>query len=267
MFFGVQEMNVSAFYENIRTGAVYNGLSMVEAVRSLCESGLQGVYVSCESTVQFSDELTEVLRETGIRVTGLHSWVDFSQDETGYKNLVEQAARLGTAHALIVPVCTNQNLETLIEGMKKAVEYGEGRDIQIFMEDLDQANSPYNNLAGLKLFLERIPELRCCFDTGNLIMYQEDEVDGFKQLRNRIRALHLKDREVNPKNPDDIGKQILDGSYRYPAPVGSGYIRIQEILEMAADLPMIVELYDYSPSHMLAGIRSSIEWVQDRARH
>ena len=62
-----------------------------------------------------------------------------------------------------------------------------------------------------------------------------------------------------------VRKQILDGSCRYPASIGSGYIRIREILEIAADLPMIVELYDYSPSHMLDGIRSSIEWVQEKA--
>ena len=258
-------MIVSAFYENIRTGAVHDGLPMTEAVKLLCESGLKGLYVSYESTVHFSGELDEVLRETGIKVTGLHSWIDFSRDKTGYKNLIDQAVSLGTDHVLIVPVCTDQNMETLIEGMKNAVEYGAARGIRVFMEDLDQANSPYNNLAGLKLFLERIPGLLCCFDTGNLIMHQEDEVDGFKQLQNRIRALHLKDRVIRPQNPDDIGKQILDGSCRYPAPVGSGYIRIREILEIAADLPMIVELYDYGPSHMLDGIRSSIEWVQEKA--
>ena len=165
---------------------------------------------------------------------------------------------------MIVPVCSGQNLETLIDGMKNAVEYGEARGVQVYMEDLDQADSPYNNLTGLKLFLDQISGLSCCFDTGNLIMDQEDEVDGFEQLKTRIRALHLKDRSVRQNNPDDIGKQILDGSYRYPVPVGNGYIRIPEILEIAADLPMIVELYDYSPSHMLAGISSSIEWVQKR---
>ena len=225
-------MNVSAFYENIRTGAVHDGLTMVDAVRLLCESGLQGIYVSYESTVQFSGELAEVLRETGIKVTGLHAWIDFSRDETGYKKLIDQAVRLGTDHALIVPVCSGQNLETLIDGMKNAVEYGEARGVQVYMEDLDQADSPYNNLTGLKLFLDQISGLSCCFDTGNLIMDQEDEVDGFEQLKTRIRALHLKDRSVRQNNPDDIGKQILDGSYRYPVPVGNGYIRIPEILEM-----------------------------------
>lgn len=238
---------------------------MAEAVKSLCESGLKGLYVSYESTVQFSDELDEVLRETGIGITGLHSWIDFSRNENGYKDLVEQAVRLGTDHVLIVPVCSGQDIENLIEGMIDAVEYGAARGVQVYMEDLDQADSPYNNLAGLKLFLERIPGLLCCFDTGNLIMHQEDEVDGFRQLQNRIRALHLKDRAIRPQNPDDIGKQILNGSCRYPAPVGSGYIRIREILEMAVGLPMIVELYDYSPSHMLDGIRSSIESVQEKA--
>ena len=73
--------------------------------------------------------------------------------------------------------------------------------------------------------------------------------------------MHLKDRTIVPENPDDIGKKILDGTLRYPVPVGSGYIKIREILNLVYDVPVIVELYDYSPSQMLEGIRRSVEWV------
>jgi hypothetical protein len=74
--------------------------------------------------------------------------------------------------------------------------------------------------------------------------------------------MHLKDRRLTAENPDDVGKMVLDGTCRYPSPVGRGVIRIQEILKTAGDWPFIVELYGYSPSYMLDGIKASIEWLR-----
>ena len=177
---------------------------------------------------------------------------------------IARAAALGTDHVLFVPVCAGNDVETLIAGMRDAVAYGAEKGVGIYMEDLDQADSPYNSVAGLQTFLDRIPGLLCCFDTGNLIMHGEDEAAGFRQLQGRVRAMHLKDRALSPRHPDEPGKQILDGTFRYPAPVGTGCIRMAEILAMAGDMPVIVELYDYSPAHMLDGIRASVAWVRAR---
>lgn len=253
------DKRIAAFYENIRTGAVHDSVSMVDAVSGLRKSGLLGIYVSYDSTVQYADELAEVLEKTGAEITGLHAWVNF--DKTDAHEVIDQAVRLGTDHVLLVPVCAGNDTETLIAGMRNAVAYGEKNGVRIYMEDLDQADSPYNSAAGLQFFLDQVPGLRCCFDTGNLIMHREDEVQAFRHLQSRICALHLKDRAMTPANADDVGKKILDGSNRYPVPVGKGYIQIPEILAIAGDLPMIVELYDYSPSHMLEGIRSSIQQI------
>ena len=131
------------------------------------------------------------------------------------------------------------------------------------MEDLDRPDSPYNSVNGLKMFLDRVPGLMCCFDTGNFIMRREDEAEAFRQFRGRIGALHLKDRRLTAENADDEGIRIPDGTVFYPAPVGKGTIRIAEILSMAGDWPLIVEMYGYSPSRILEGIRESIGWIKD----
>ena len=253
---------IAAFYENIRTGAVHDGIPMTEAVSALCSAGLQGIYISYASTLRHADEIADVLAETGVEITGLHAWISFSKNGTEARSVIDQAARLGTDHVLIVPVCDGNDVETLIAGMQDAVGYGKEKGVQVFMEDLDDADSPYNSMAGLQRFLDRIPDLKCCFDTGNWIMHGEDEVEAFRLFRDRIGAMHLKDRRLAPENPDDAGIMIPDGTCRYPAPVGQGMIRLPEILAMAGDWPLIVELYDYSPSHMLEGIRKSIEWLR-----
>lgn len=256
-------MPIAAFYENIRTGALEKGISMTEAASRLRESGMDGIYICLDSVREYPDEIEEVIRTTGVCVTGLHAWIDFGRNPEGYQELVDAAVRLKTDHVLIVPTCEGEEepLPILLCGMRKAVLYGKDRGIRVFMEDLDQKDSLYNSLGGLQMFLSGVPGLFCCFDTGNFIMHQEDELEAAKLLRDFIFAMHLKDRTIVPENPDDIGKKILDGTLRYPVPVGSGYIKIREILNLVYDVPVIVELYDYSPSQMLEGIRRSVEWV------
>ena len=256
---------IAAFYENIRTGAVHDGIPMAEAVSALCASGLRGLYISYESTVEYADEIAETVRRTGAEITGLHAWVTFGKNGTEARRVIDRAKELGTDHALIVPVCEGNDVDILVAGMRDAVEYGKTKGVRVYMEDLDQRDSPYNCVNGVRMFLDRVPGLNCCFDTGNWIMRGEDEAEAFRQFRGRTSAMHLKDRRAAPANADDEGIQVLDGTFRYPAPVGKGNIRIAEILSMAEDWPMVVEMYGYSPKHMLEGIRESIEWIGKEA--
>ncbi|MBR4501096.1 MAG: sugar phosphate isomerase/epimerase [Clostridia bacterium] len=253
---------IAAFYENIRTGAVHDGIPMAEAVSALCASGLRGLYISYESAAEYADEIAETLKRTGAEVTGLHAWIKFSENGTEARRVIDRAKEMGTDHALIVPVCEGNHIDTLIAGMRDAVDYGKTKGIRVYMEDLDQPDSPYNSISGVRTFLDRVPGLGCCFDTGNWIMHGEDEAEAFRQFRGRIGAMHLKDRRAAPINADDEGIRILDGTFRYPAPVGKGNIGIAGILSMAGDWPMIVEMYGYSPGHMLEGIRESVEWIR-----
>ena len=156
--------------------------------------------------------------------------------------------------------------EKLTAGMRDAVAYGQEKGVRVCMEDVDQANYPTSTIAGLRAFLDRIPGLECCFDTGNWIMSGEDEVEAFKKTQDRISAMHLKDRSKTRINEDDIEIRLPDGSELYPAPVGKGYIRVAEILSMAGDWPVIAELYNCSPARMLEGIRASVEWIAAQIR-
>ncbi len=253
---------IAAFYENIRTGAAHDGIPMADAVSALCESGLRGLYISYESTLEYADEIARTLDRTGAEVAGLHAWVTFGKSGTQARRVIDRAKDMGTDHVLIVPVCEGNDMDILIAGMRDAVGYGKTRGVRVYMEDLDQPDSPYNSINGLGMFLDRIPELGGCFDTGNWIMRGEDETEAFRRFRGRIGAMHLKDRRTSPINPDDEGVRILDGTFRYPAPVGKGNIRIAEILSMAEGWPMVVEMYGYSPKHMLEGIRESVQWIQ-----
>ena len=50
---------------------------MTEAVSRLRESGMDGIYICLDSVREYPDEIEEVIRTTGVCVTGLHAWIDF----------------------------------------------------------------------------------------------------------------------------------------------------------------------------------------------
>ena len=255
---------IAAFYENIVSGAEASGISVTNAVPNLMDHGLEALYILDDSLKYRSDEVHTVLKATGIAVAGLHAWIDFSSDPSNqsFRFLIDEAVRLKTDNVLIVPGMGSA--KNIVHGMLNAVHYGDTMNIRVCMEPLDRLDAPYCTLEGLEYFLLNIPGLYCCFDTGNLVLHAEDEVDAFRQLSDKVCAMHLKDRSKQPGFPDTIVKICANGDIVYPAPVGSGFIRIGEILDMAEDMPLIVELYDYSLEHMLDGLRESLDWVSNR---
>ena len=255
---------IAAFYENIVSGSEASKISVTDAVSNLMDHGLEALYILDNSLRYRADEVQAVMQATGIAVAGLHAWIDFSSDPTdqSFRYLIDEAVRLKADNVLIVPGMGSA--KNIVHGMQNAVHYGDTMNIRVCMEPLDRLDAPYCTLEGLKYFLSSIPGLYCCFDTGNLVLHAEDEVDVFRQLSDKVCAMHLKDRSKQPGFPDTVAKACASGDIVYPAPVGSGFIRIGEILDMAEDMPLIVELYDYSHEHMLDGLRESLDWVFNR---
>ena len=96
-------------------------------------------------------------------------------------------------------------------------------------------------------------------------MYREDELEAFRLFRDKLCTVHLKDRRKEARYPDDSAKICADGGLVFAAETGKGYIRIKEILDLLKEQEysgnVIVELFDYSPEHMLEGIGESVSWV------
>ncbi len=267
-------MKVAAFYENIAEGAKYEQISTKEAVLKLISDGLDLLYISSRTLDINRKEVEEILSETGIGVEGVYGFFDLGHNpqDRSYEKMILDAVHLRANNVLIVPGMIEDGDEggavtaNMIEGMKKAVEFGAQYGIAVSMEDFDGLKAPYCTIEGLAEFMDSVPGLLCSFDTGNFIMYGQDEMSAFQLFRDKLCTIHLKDRKKAAEYSDENYKVCHDGSKRYAAPAGAGYIKIKEILEKLIHQGFggngIVELYDYSPSHMLQGISDSVKWVK-----
>lgn len=268
-------MKIAAFYENIVEGARANHIPLQEAVAGLKQQGMDLLYVSLLSLKEDEKRIVSMLEDLDLGLEGIYGFYDFgnSPEDESWKELIDLAKRLEAANVLIVPGMIPEEKQAqrdfLIRNMKKALTraaaYGKECGIAVSMEDFDGLEAPYCTIAGLEEFLRDVPGLACSFDTGNFVMYQEDELEAFRRFRDQICTVHLKDRRREAEYPDDRSKACADGSLVFPAETGKGYICIKEILNLLKEQDysgnVIVELFDYSPKHLLEGIGESVRWV------
>ncbi len=273
-------MKIAAFYENIKAGVEASGISMREALSGLKEAGLELLYMNYEVFEEDRKILEPVMKELGLGVEGIYRFLDFAHlnSDERYKDCIDLAVEMHADNVLLIPGMIEPGEETqsefltqrMIEGLKQAVSYGELRGVKVTLEDFDGMAAPFNSIRGMQRFFDEIPGLYCAFDTGNFIMYKEDEMEGFHLFKDRTCTVHVKDRSFYPVNPKDEEKIVTDGSGIYPCPVGKGHIRIDQIIgELKKDGyegTLIAELYGCDEDHMLDDIRFSIEWLKNHIK-
>ena len=266
-------MNISVFYENLHDGAEAAGMQTEEVLRQLRDAGMESIYLTADSWKRDRDMLRESLKKLNLRVGGMHAFCDFPSDpETlRYREIIDLAAESGADNLLFVPGMlstgdTRRDILHILEGMKRAVEYGRSVGMPVLMEDFDGLLSPYNCIAGLKFFMDSVEGLGCAFDTGNFAAFHEDELAAFDLFADRIQTVHLKDRSLTPQHEGNTPFVCADGEKVYACSIGSGYIRISGILQKLWDRNyrgnLIIELYACDPHCFMEDALASLRWLK-----
>ena len=266
-------MKISVFYENLYEGARAAGVRTEEFLAQLRDAGMDSIYLNAESWQRDRDMLRESLKKLDLRVSGMHAFCDFPSDpETlRYREIVDLAAESGADNLLLIPGMlsggnTRRDLDRMLEGMKRTAEYGRSVGMPVLMEDFDGLLSPYNCIAGLQSFLDSVEGLGCAFDTGNFAAFHEDELEAFELFADRIQAVHLKDRSRAPQHEGNTPFVCADGEKVYACSVGSGMIRMAEILQRLQDRNyrgnLIVELYACDPRFFMKDALDSLCWLR-----
>lgn len=269
-------MGIAVFYENIAEGVQYCQGDMAGTLKKLKTMGMDRIYLSDQSFYQDQDLLEPLLKELDLGVEGMFTFADFAHDphSQDYKKFIDLAKSLGAGNVLIIPgvipteeTGDSQRLtQNMICGMGKAARYGKEQGVKVSMEDFDGLAAPFCSIRGLKQFMDAIPELFCSFDTGNFIMYHENELEALELFKDRICTVHMKDRSRTPVYAGDRPKICGDGAKEYPCPVGYGTIAMEEIIRRLKSRGYeggyIVELMDCDPKYLPEAIEKSVRWLK-----
>jgi len=267
-------MKIAAFYENIIEATKQENITLETCLKRLYDKGLHSVCFSFENLAKDEETILNLLKSIGLKVESVYHFFDYGNkfEKDGYIELIDTAKRVQAENVLIVPGMAStkdeglreQQARNMLEAMKKIVAYGSEKAITVTMEDFDSVEAPYCTIKGLKWFLDEVEGLKCAFDTGNFIVYDEDEFEAYKQIKNKIISLHLKDRALEKKGKENQAFISVHQRPYYPSAVGYGDMQIKKILDdlMNDDFQGngIVELF--GSQEMMNNLEKSIEWLK-----
>lgn len=269
-------MRLATFYDHIKVISQQERVPFLEALQRAKFWGITSLEVTQHNLVGREDEVGHELSYTEMQISSIPAWFDFGRDSDIKKQaepVLEAARYLGAKRILAIPGFfaeqdspeeRQRQKQAMLDATARLAEMASGYGVALVMEDFDSPLAPYSTAAGLLEFLDGCPGVSCCFDTGNFRFMAEDERDAYSKLKGKITHVHLKDRALTP----DWGAAPLtavDGQELYPAPVGSGVIKIAEILgELARDgYDGICTIEHFGAENMGEALEESARWLQE----
>ena len=270
----MQQPVIATFFDHILDIHRQEGCSVPEALAEAKKLGISALEVSCGNAEGRAKETAAKLAAAGLGVTTMPSYFHFDSDtdvRAQAETIFADAKTIGAGTLLVIPgfipegadpeACTRQ----IIDCVKRLAELADKAGLSLTMEDFDNERSPISTSSGLLRFMDAVPGLTACFDTGNFYFAGEDALAAYDRLKGRIGHVHLKDRARGA----EFGKEerlTLSGSPMHPSPVGAGLIPIEELLERfkADGYSGAYTIEHYGAEPMLECLKRSVEWLRPR---
>ncbi len=236
-------MKIAVFYEHIAEAAQQENITPVKSIYEKVKSfGIDAVEIDYERAVKEEDFLFRDLKEADLSVSCMYGFFDFVHGSTveDGKRMVDFADKHDIRKVMLIPgflkkvefipFLYQKKLDKMIVALTNICEYAKSRNIMVVLEDFDGKEAPFATAEQLSVFLKRIPDLYCAFDTGNFLYSGEDSLKVLPVFLDRIRHVHCKDRTFTAKEGEEP-KETVDGKKMYSCAVGSGCIQMKEILD------------------------------------
>lgn len=162
------------------------------------------------------------------------------------KKAVDEAIALGAQILMLVPeaglgsesptqgsITDDKRTELadwLIKNWRPVVQYAKEKGIHAVIEDTPNLQIPLCTREELSYVLDNVPGLEVVYDSGNMILVDEDPVEYFETFKDRIAHIHLKD--MMPADPSNkYADRHRDGRKMTAAPSGEGMIDFPPLVE------------------------------------
>lgn len=233
------QVKIGVFYEHICEASQQFGIPLIEMLKAVSEIGIQGVECEMCRLEEEPEVFKEQLVSAGLEVSGIYAFFDFGKvyDINKIQQLIALAEDVGTKHLLIIPGFINddqkmqkeQVLELMVSALQKICELAAEKGLIVTLEDFDDYHAPFSTDDELLWFIEKVPLLKCTFDTGNFIYQGIDSCMAFEKLKDHIVHVHCKDRYVISQL-GSTPSYTVNGKVIYPGAVGQGIIPFDKIL-------------------------------------
>ena len=245
-------MKLSVFLDHVVRAAEQTGRTEEEILRIAHDCGVTGIELNLEDIRSQGAALAARLKQAGFEISCIYMRHDWTKgDYSSGDEQVDAALRLGASGILVVPgfvaedeakemnalsrgadelfdwMDGNETVRHMVRGLNRMVERADGR-IFVSLEDYDYWAAPYAGLNGLKYFMDRVPGLSFTMDCGNFAYSDEDAMEGFRALRDRIVHVHTKDRG---EDAEVVSRKLSYNQGLLPAAAGDGYLPVGDVVK------------------------------------
>jgi len=220
-------------------------LSLAEAFALMRECGAEGVDISDWNVEGHSNsEVAQMLADAGLAISCYISGANLCagpgpERQAGLDKLrarLDDAAELGAKTVLFTTGATAEGQDrdearrNVAEGLAELLPEAKARGLVLTIEDFGSLRSPHQTSAECLEVCELAgPDLRLTYDSGNMVMGDEDPVDFLHAVAEKVVHAHAKDWELLP--PEAEGRVISRSGKKYQgAVVGQGVLDYPAII-------------------------------------
>lgn len=210
-------------------------------------SGYEAVDVtSMEMDLLGVDSVMNVLRKRNLKVSSLIHFGKFTaMDEAECIEVVEKAKKaidlalnFETNVVMLVPQPQDNILDytrvsladQLAKNWTPVAQYAKENGVHLVIEDTPDLRIPLCTTEELQYVLDRVPALEVVYDSGNMILVDEDPVKYFDVFASKTGYIHLKDMQLADKTVM-FADTAKDGRKMTAAPSGKGMVDFCTLLK------------------------------------
>jgi len=264
-------MKIGIFLDHLREASKQTRRPLETIAGEVAAMGIEILHVNGEFWMENESRIDDLLAKTGLKVDAADLMCQLTQgiDLDKAEKLIRFMARKGAKQLLLIPgfVHPAQSRQSAMDEaarhMKELLYLARSMHVECSLEDFDNADAPYGTWQELQWFVQTLPELGICFDTGNFAFFAQDALEAYEHLEPYICMVHAKDRCFKGRK-GERPLQAADGTLLYPGAAGSGEMPISQVLARlkAKGFQGNVIIEHFDSADMMADIRRSAQWMK-----
>lgn len=246
-------MKCSVFFDHILQANEQCGKPIPVLLHEAKDAGICAVEINGTYLREHLEETQAYLADAGMHVSCVYDFYEMEKkDESAHlRGHIETASAVGALKILVVPgflskedaaqmaalvfdadrlgtfFGQNEAVGRMAEGLRYAVQLGAEKGIAVTVEDFDDLKSPLSCSNGVLWFMTHVSGLKATFDTGNFIMFRENELQAFDLLKEYVVHVHCKDRSSEPVAAGDGTIRIAEVVNRLQTSGYGGYFAVE----------------------------------------
>ncbi len=217
-----------------------------EIIKFAKREGFEAMEYLLFDPTQQIDNLKLMLKEYNIKISCVDFFVDLAaQNEDAYekqiqiaKLAIDKAAELSAKMVMVIPAYEESVIDketakqSIIKGLNRIVDYGIQKEIRVTIEDYPSLKIPLCSITEIQDILEKIPQLKLTFDTGNFMLAGDNTLEAYERLYPYVINVHAKDWK---SSANEDGTETINGEKLVPGIHGDGLVELKELFKKLHD--------------------------------